>query len=235
MKTRTLLQTTLLTLSLTTAMQAQAGKGADPFLIKFTADKLEIWNDASNTRAWEIDSWAGKDWHKLWLYSEGETTDAGTESENMLVYSTPVAPFWDFQIGLGHDQTPDASYNWGVIGFNGLAPYWFETQAHALVGEDGTLGVRISAEYEALLTQFLILTPEFEISAYSQDTPELGLGNGLSSLTFGLRLRYEIKREFAPYIGVQWSQSYGKTADYLRTDGEATGDTVLTAGIRIWF
>jgi len=232
------MKTSLKTLCLAMGLSAatvQAGMPADPFLVKFTADKLEVWNDRDNTRKWEIDAWAGKDWHKLWLYSEGESVNGETESENMLVYSTPIAPFWDFQIGVGRDETPEASYNWGVIGVNGLAPYWFETQAHLLIGEDGTAGVRLSAEYEALFTQFLILTPEVEVSAYSGDIDKLGLGSGLSSITFGARLRYEIRREFAPYVGVQWTQTYGKTADYRKAAGEDTGDTVLTVGVRIWF
>jgi copper resistance protein B len=214
---------------------AWAGKGADPFLMKFTADKLEIGNDADNTKAWEVDLWAGKDWHKLWLYSEGESANGQTESENMLVYSTPIAPFWDFQVGAARDEKSDASYNWAAIGFNGLAPYYFETQAHLLVGESGVTGIRASFEYEALFTQFLILTPEVEVTAYSSDIEKLGIGSGLSSLKLGLRLRYEIKREIAPYIGVQWSQTYGQTADYRKADGEETGDTTLVAGIRIWF
>ena len=95
---------------------------ADPFLVKLTADKLEVWNDRDSTRKWEVDMWAGTDWHKLWLYSEGESVNGVMESENMLVYSTPVAPFWDFQIGMAHDEKPGATYNWGAIGFNGLAP-----------------------------------------------------------------------------------------------------------------
>ncbi len=235
MKTRTLLQTTLITLSLTTAMQAQAGKGADPFLVKFMGEKLEVLNDANNTRQWDVQLWAGKDWHKLWLYSEGESANGQTASENMITYSHPIAPFWDAQIGIAHDERPGATYNWGAIGVNGLAPYWFETRAHLLVGENGTLGLRASAAYEALFTQFLILTPEVAVTAYNGDIPKMGLGSGLSNLTFGLRLRYEIKREFAPYIGVQWSQSYGNTADYRRAEGEGTGDTNLVAGVRIWF
>ena len=212
-----------------------AMKTADPFLVKFMADKLEVANDTDTTKVWDVQLWAGKDWHKLWFYSEGESANGGTESENMLTYSHPIAPFWDAQVGLGWDVSPEVDYNWGVIGVNGLAPYWFETQAQVLIGEDGTLGFRGSFEYEALLTQFLILTPEVELSAYSGDIEKLGLGSGLSSLSLGLRLRYEIRREFAPYIGVQWAQSYGKTADFRRAEGVQTGDTTLVVGIRMWF
>ncbi|HIQ40452.1 MAG TPA: copper resistance protein B [Sulfurivirga caldicuralii] len=235
MKNKTMLQTALLSLGLITTFHVHAGKSADPFLVKFVADKLEVANNDDNTRMWEIQMWAGTDWHKLWLYSEGESEQGETASENMLTYSHPIAPFWDIQVGLARDEQPGASYNWGVLGFNGLAPYYFESQAHLLIGEDGTLGVRAGFEYEALFTQFLILTPEIEFSAYSDDIPEMGIGGGLSTLSAGLRLRYEIKREFAPYIGVQWSQSYGKTADYLRSAGEESGDTVWVAGVRIWF
>lgn len=232
MKIKTLALSVLL---IAPASSVWAMKTADPFLVTFTADKLEVWNDAETTRKWEVDVWAGKDWHKLWLYSEGEVIDGKSESENMLVYSMPVDPYWNFQIGLAHDITPEASYNWAAVGFNGLAPYYFETQAHLLVGEKGEVGMRASFEYEVMLTQFLVLTPEVEASAYSEDIPEMGIGSGLSSITAGMRLRYEIKREFAPYIGVQWSQVYGNTADYRRAEGEGTGDTNLVAGVRIWF
>ncbi len=211
-----------------------AGKD-DPFLIKVLADQLEWQNDDSDTKAWDMQAWAGKNWHKLWLYSEGEQRNGETESENMLTYSAPIAPFWDVQVGLGRDITAEANHNWAVVGINGLAPYYFETQAHVLVDSDGTLGVRASFEYELLFTQFLILTPELEIDAYSDNLAELGLGKGLSSLTAGLRLRYEIRREFAPYVDVEWDKAYGQTADYRRTAGEPVSDARFVAGVRIWF
>ncbi len=214
---------------------SRAGGVDDPFLFKFLADQLEWRNDDADTRTWDVQAWAGKNWHKLWFYSEGEQVNGEAESENMLTYSTPIAPFWDIQAGLGRDMASDANHNWAVIGVNGLAPYYFETQAHVLVDKDGTLGFRGSFEYELLFTQFLILTPEIEVDAYSDNVPGMGLGKGLSRLTAGARLRYEIRREFAPYVGLEWTKTYGQTADYRRASGEPVSETTVVFGVRLWF
>jgi len=214
-------------------LTAAAGS-ADPLLFKFMADQLEVWNDGNNTRSWDIFAWAGHDWNKVWVYSEGERSDGNTESENMLLYGRPIAPFWDMQFGVGRDLNPDSGKSWAVVGVNGLAPYFFETQAHLLIG-DRVAGLRTSVEYELLFTQFLILTPELEMDWYSADIPEMGYGKGLSNVTAGLRLRYEIRREFAPYIGFQWSKNYGNTADFRRAAGEPIEESSFVTGVRVWF
>lgn len=217
------------------ALPAHAGMNDDPFMAMFLAEKLEVVDDDDRTLQWDASFWAGKTWNRLWIDTEGEAAAGERASENRFMYSRPIAPFWDLQVGLGLDENPDARKGWLVAGINGLAPYWFETSAHLLVGRDGAVGLRTSASYEALLTQFLILTPELELDAYSRDVPDLGIGSGVANVSAGLRLRYEIRREFAPYAGVEWKRTYGNTADYLRNGGESASDTRFVAGLRIWY
>jgi len=203
----------------------------DPLRTMFIMDKLEILDDDENTRAWEAGFYIGYDLVKLYLYSEGEATSDGLErSQNEIVYSRAIAPFWDIQAGVAYDKHADASGTWGEIAIAGLAPYWFETRAALLVNGDGNVGLRLNAEYEMLLTQQLILTPSLEADFYTDNDPELQIGSGLSSVEAGLRLRYEFIREFAPYIGVTWEKTFGNTADYRPVD-----ETSLLIGLRFWF
>ncbi len=132
--------------------------------------------------------------------------------------------------GLAYDKNEDASKTWGEVAISGLAPYYFETRAALLVNEDGNVGLRLDAEYEALLTQKLILTPSLEADFYTKDDPKMNLGSGLSSMEAGLRLRYEFVREFAPYIGVTWEKTFGNTEDFNPVD-----ETNLLVGVRFWF
>jgi len=139
------------------------------------------------------------------------------------------------QFGLRQDFQPSPSRSWVVFGFQGLAPYFFEVDTALFIGESGRTALRLEAEYELLFTQRLILTPEVEINFYGQNDRDLGLGSGLSDLEAGLRLRYEVRREFAPYIGVNWNKSFGNTADFARDEGEDTDDFQWVIGLRAWF
>lgn len=210
---------------------AYADMEDDPLVTMFLMDRFEVLDNDENTRVWEGSFRIGYDINKLYIYSEGEATSDGLESsQNELVYSRAIAPFWDAQIGLAYDKNEDASKTWGEIAISGLAPYYFETRAALLVNGDGNIGVRLDAEYEALLTQKLILTPSLEADFYSKDDPEMNLGSGLASVEAGLRLRYEFVREFAPYIGVTWEKTFGNTRDY-----NPVNETNLMVGVRFWF
>ena len=123
----------------------------------------------------------------------------------------------------------------GVLGVQGLAPYRFETDLALFVSEDGDLSARAQLEYELLLTQRLILQPRVEINAAAQQVKSWGVGSGLNDLQLGLRLRYEIRRQFAPYVGVEWVKKFGDSADFARADGQDTGNLALLAGLRMWF
>jgi copper resistance protein B len=209
----------------------------DPLLFKLMVDKAEVADpNGDSTFVWEADAWLGKDLNKLWFKTEGESKPKGTEEGKVeLLYSRAIAPFWDLQAGWRHDFAPSPKRDWFALGFKGLAPYMFEVDATAYVGESGRFAFNFQAEYEYLFTQRLILTPEVEMNLYGKNDEERGIGSGLSDLSFGLRLRYELAREFAPYIGVNWWHKYGNTADYARAEGEDRSATEFVLGVRAWF
>ena len=219
-------------MALLTFGQTLYGAGADdPLRTMLIMDKLEILNNDENTRAWEGSFYIGYDIDKLYVYSDGEATSDGLEfSQNELVYSRAIAPFWDIQAGIAYDKYVNASRTWGEIAISGLAPYYFESRAALLLNSEGNVGLRLDLEYEALITQKLILTPSLEAELYTKDDPELQLGSGLSSLEVGLRLRYEIVREFAPYLGLTWDRNFGTAYDY-----NPLNETNLLVGVRFWF
>lgn len=186
---------------------------------------------------WDGQGWYGGDINKLWIKTEGEYSfDSGEfdEAEAQALWSRAITRFFDFQAGVRHDFEP-AGKTYGVVGVQGLAPYWFEVDAAAFISEDGDLTARIEAEYELLLTQRLILQPRAELNLAAQDVPELEIGGGVSNFDAGLRLRYEIIREFAPYIGVEWRGSFGDTAGFVRAAGGDPKRAVFVAGLRAWF
>jgi copper resistance protein B len=185
---------------------------------------------------WDVDAWLGRDLHKAWLKVEGGQDAGHVEAlETQLLYSRAVAAYWDVQAGWRHDARPDPDRDWFALGFQGVAPYWFEVDSALFIGESGRVALRLEAEYELLFTQRLILTPEVELNLYGKDDARRGLGSGFAELETGLRLRYEIRREFAPYIGLSWTRYFGETADFVRAEGEPVDDLQAVAGVRFWF
>lgn len=214
-----------------------AAGGDDPVIAKFMIDQLEIRSgDGSDPVVFEGQAWIGKDLNKLWLKTEIEYVDSEIEeAEVQLLYGHAVAPYWDLQVGWRHDAKPKPTQDWFVIGVQGLAPYFFEVDAALFVSDSGEIAARLEAEYEWMLTQKWVLSPEVEVNFYTDDNEEHGHGSGLSDMEAGLRLRYEIKREFAPYVGINWSKKFGNTADYAVAEGESDDDVQFVAGIRAWF
>ena len=216
---------------------ARAAVEDDPILVTAILDELEMRDTGGdNTLSWDGQGWIGKDLQKLWIKAEGERTGGNTnEVELQLLYSKAIARYWEFQVGVRHDFEPSPSRSWAAIGVQGLAPYFFETDAALFIGDSGRTALRLESEYELLLTQRLILTPDIEVNFYGQDDAVVGVGSGLSDLEVGLRLRYEIRREFALYIGINWSKLFGNTADFARIAGEKSSETQLVIGLRAWF
>ncbi|MFC1312543.1 MAG: copper resistance protein B [gamma proteobacterium symbiont of Ctena orbiculata] len=216
---------------------AHAGMDDDPILTKVMIGQFEKrYNDGEDPLILEADAWIGKDLHKAWFKIDAEQVDGKLEEfEIQALYSRAVDPYWDLQIGWKHNSKPKPDSNWLALGFKGLAPYWFEVDAAAFVSDSGQVNLRLGAEYELMLTQRWVLSPEAEVNFYTKDDDAREIGSGLSDTQLGLRLRYEIKREFAPYIGVNWTRKYGGTADHARSAGEDTNDVQLVAGIRAWF
>lgn len=192
----------------------------------------------ADTGLWELQGWLGYDYDKLWLKSEGEydtKADSTEHSEVQALYSHAVAPYWDLQAGLRRDDIGSEARTYAVIGLMGLAPYWFEVDAAAFFSEQGDLSARLEAEYELRFTQKLFLQPRLELNYSFADDAEMRIGQGVSEASVGLRLRYEWRRELAPYFGVEWARSYGNTAALLRAGGEMRGDTRAVIGLRFWY
>ncbi|MEA2114189.1 MAG: copper resistance protein B [Thermodesulfobacteriota bacterium] len=213
------------------------GMEDDPLLIMLEIDQLEIRSDDNNSSLnWEVEGWAGKDLHKFWIKAEGEYSDDHLEEmELQALYSRAILPFWDVQLGWRRDIHPSPERDWLAIGLKGLAPYYFDIDAALFIGDSGRTAARFQAEYEVMLTQRLILVPEIELNLYGKDDPATGIGSGLSSIEAGLRLRYEFRREFAPYIGVNWTHLYGQTADYANEEGEDRDNFQFVVGLHAWF
>jgi copper resistance protein B len=185
---------------------------------------------------WEAEGWLGYDLNKLWIKTDGNYLDDRVEEvEVQALYSRAIAPFWDVQIGWRGDLRPKPERNWLALGIKGLAPYSFDIDAAFFIGESGQTAFRLAAEYEIMLTQRWVLVPDIEVNLHGRDDQEVGIGSGLSDIEAGLRLRYEITREFAPYIGVNWTHLYGDTADFASEEGEDTDDVRFVVGLRAWF
>lgn len=214
-----------------------AGSKDDPLLMMIKVDQLAITDVGNNNdSAWEIEGWLGRDLNKFWFKTEGEREDGALEeAEVQFLYSRAVAPYWDIQLGWRHDIKPSPSRDWLAVGIHGLAPYFFETDISTFIGEGGNIGLRTQFEYELMLTQKWVLSPEFEANIFTKNDKEVGIGSGLSDITTGLILRYEIKREFAPYIGIEWTKTFGNTADLVKLDGEKTSGSHWMVGIKAWF
>ncbi|WP_449252967.1 copper resistance protein B [Brevundimonas naejangsanensis] len=201
-------------------------------------DQLEATSvDGEEGYAWDAQGWYGGDIHRFWWKSEGEGEFGGNleEAELQALYSRAFTPYFDFQTGLRQTYRPEGDRTDLVVGVQGLAPYWFEVDAAAFLSNKGELTARAEAEYDQRITQKLILQPRAEVNLSAEDIPELGIGSGLSTLQVGARLRYEIHREFAPYVGVEWTRSFGDTRDFAEARGRSAEDTRVVVGIRAWF
>lgn len=202
-------------------------------------DRLELASDGgSEELSWELSGWFGGDLHRLWLESEGHEPEGGSEGgqvEVELLYGRAISPFFDLRAGLRHDLDPDPTRTFATIGLHGLAPYWFEVDAALYLSEDGDLSARLEAERDFLITQRLIAVPAAEVDLAAGSVPENGVGSGLSEVELGLRFRYELVREVAPYVGIEWSREFGETADLARLDGEDVESIRWVVGLRLWY
>lgn len=199
-------------------------------------------DDDDDTVRWDAEAWYGADYDRLTLKTEGEwqtTEERGGEAEIQALYSRLVMPFWEAQVGLRFDQRSandiDHTRGFAVIGIEGIAPYWMEIEAALFISQDGDVSGRLTAAYDLLLTQRLVLQPRVDVDAAVQTVRDFGVGEGLNGIGLGLRLRYEIIREFAPYIGVQYLGRIGETADLARIEGKDDGNFAGVIGVRVIF
>lgn len=229
--------TILVVVGLSCSGTASAAAADDPLIVMGILDQFE-WSDASgdSTLSWDAQGWLGKDLRKLWMKTRGDRSDGNTEeAELQFLYSRAFARYWDFQVGVRQDFEPSPSRTWAAIGVQGLAPYFFETDIAFFVGESGRTALRFESEYDLLITQRLILSPDFELNFYGKNDANIGVGSGLSDAEFGVRLRYEFRRQFAPYVGLNWTKVFGNTADFARINGQDVSDLQLVVGLRGWF
>ncbi len=215
----------------------------DRLLHFLIAEQLEFrLSDGEELLRWEVEGFVGGDLHKLWLRTEGEhrtSRAAGGEAEVQLLYGRSLTPFWDVRFGIRQDLAfgpeTDRGRAFAAVGFRGHAPYGFDLTPEVFFSDDGDLSLRLTAARDVRITRRAILEPRLEIEGAASSADEFGIGSGLSELELGLRLRYEWKREFAPYVGAHWYQLMGGTEDAARRSGEERRAFSLVAGFRFWF
>jgi copper resistance protein B len=206
-------------------------------LLWFQADRAEFQaRDGDNGYLWDMQGYYGNTTRKFWFKSEGEGSfgEAIEDFEIQALYSRAIAPFFDLQAGIRQDLAgPDTTY--AVVGIQGLVPYMFEVDAALFLSHRGDLTARLEAELDQRVTQSILIQPRAELNLSAQDVPQLGIGAGVDSFEVGVRLRYEIIREIAPYIGVEQTWKAGRSADFARARGEDPSVTNFVVGIRFWF
>ncbi len=200
-------------------------------------DQLE-WQGGRGLDAfsWDTKGWVGQDRNRFWFRSEGDRVGSRIEqAQTHLLYGRAVARWWDVTAGIRVDTLPGTPRTALALGVQGLAPYWFEVEASAYVEPSGRTHVRVETDYDLLITNRLVLQPLLEFEVYGRADRERLVGTGLSTGEFGLRLRYEFRREFAPYVGVVWSRRFFATADLARAAGHDVAGTRVAVGLRTWF
>jgi len=193
--------------------------------------------EGRNGFEWDGEAWYGGDINRVWLKSEGEGAIGSSieRAEVQALYSHAIGPYFNLQGGVRYDFKPNPSRVYATIGVEGLAPGFFELEGSLYFSNKGELLARAEGHYDQRITQRLILQPRAELNFAAQNSRDIGIGAGLSDAELGLRLRYDIRREFAPYVGVQYSRAFGNTRRFLRDTGEDTGSWSLLTGIRVWF
>lgn len=199
-------------------------------------DRLE-YNEQADAGVFDFQAWYGTTFDRLVIKTEGDISDGKlTENSTDILWGHAISAYWNTQVGIRADYyQAGKNRQWLALGVQGLAPYWFELDMTAYIGEQGSTALTFEAEYELLLTQKLIVQPRAELTLYGKSDLENGLGSGLSSSALGFRVRYEFTRQFAPYAGVEWTNKFGSTAYYAKLDGQSTRETAFVAGVKFWF
>lgn len=234
---------TLLLVAATWASDAIRAQVMDDHIYTYVSfDELEyVPGAAEEPVEYDGQMWIGGDYDRLWLKARGEQSTLETEGhlEGQALYSRAVSTFWNAQAGVRVDHRyaagPNDTRGLVAVGMGGLAPYWFEVESFLFVSQDGDVSARLEASYDLFFTQRLVLEPEMELNGAVQEVPAFGVGSGLNDLELGARVRYEIVRELAPYVGISWTRRFGETADMARLDGRPVSDANFVAGMRWWY
>lgn len=217
---------------------ARAANMDDMIVTYFQADQLEYRaGDGHDVVAWDVNAWIGNDDHRLAFKSKGEDPVGKRleKAELQFLYRRPVSDFFDINVGMRHDLRPDPDRTYAVFGLQGMAKQFVETDASLFVSETGDVSLRLEAEVDWLLTQRLVLQPKVEAEAAFSEDRRIHSGAGLNKIEAGLRLKYEIRRELAPYVGVVYERKFGSTAAFARDEGEEGDALRAVAGISFWF
>ena len=212
--------------------------GWEGFLLSEVLDYAPA--DDNRPIRYDLLGWVGGPWNRLWAKAEGvQSTSSGEgDTELQLLYGRLISPFWDLQAGvrmdIGYGDTSSEARASAALGLQGLAPGWFEVEPTLFVSQAGDVAASFEASYDLLLTQRLVAQPRLETSVAIQSVPEFGVGSGINGVELGLRLRYEIWRELAPYVGVSWDRRLMETADLARAAGEPAGEVSFVLGLRLW-
>ncbi len=211
---------------------------------RFLIDRFEYTLTGRKNKfiSYEATGWYGGDYQRVYIEAEGVhdtgSSDGGEIERLDLLYGRLISPFWNIRAGFGYSGTygPGADERFfAVLGLKGLAPYMFEIDTNFRISNRGEVLLDLEAEYDLYLTQRLVLQPRFDASFSFNRIEKLGIGPGFPDIGVGTRLRYEIKRQFAPYVGLSWSTMTGGSRDIARKEGEPRDVTEFMAGIRIWF
>ena len=205
-------------------------------MILFNLAEVRVQKSA-NAYRWDGEGWFGGDINRFVVKSEGEGLfDKGVESAEVQgLYSRAIDPYFNVQAGIRHDFRPGSPRTYATVGIEGIAPYWFDVEAALFLSDKGDLLARAEGYYDQRITQRLVLQPRVELNFAAQDVSANGIGAGVTDAELGLRLRYEIAREFAPYVGISYESKVGRTARFARIAGEDVSMTSLVFGIRFWF
>ena len=224
------------TTSMTRARDVLSSEHGGAFISKAMANILEF-TAASGDEGyrWDLEGWYGGDLHRFVVKTEGEGLGGEVDAaEIQALYSRALGRYTDLQAGVRYDFEPDG-LAYATVGVESLLPYWFDVEGAIFLSESGDAFARLEGSYDLRFTQRLILQPRLEVTFAAQDVPESDIGSGFSSAEVGLRLRYDIRREFAPYLGINFEKSLGRTADLIRASAGEVEDTTVVLGLRAWF
>lgn len=224
------------------AFEASAQMGETRPYGQFAANEFEYaFNNALNPIVWDIEAWVGGDLNRFIFETEGEmpTADVAVDLEAEALYGRLVSPYWQLVVGVRGDLVSHAMHTRGrghvMLGLSGTSRQLFRLEPAIYVSHQGDVSFRLEVTHDLRITQRFIAESKFEADAAIQSVPEFGVGKGFNSIELGLRLRYEIVREFALYLGVSWTYSFGETARLRTALGERQSDPRGVAGARFWF
>ena len=206
---------------------------AEPLITFVEGERIE-YRESEDALLIDVQGWVGRDLNKFWWKLEGESGDED-EFELQALYSRATTRYFDLQLGAAFEDGEDDSRASAVIGWHGLAPQWFETDLALFVRDSGDVAARLEFEYDLLLTQRLILQPRAEFVLGSQTNVDWLEGSGFRGGDLDIRLRYEIRRELAPYVGVSWSRAFGRTGQLIENAGGDDSEVTAVIGLRFWF